>query len=63
MRSVRFRLFFLLLLAGDIRRADSLLVLAWLTYMRHLKGSSPYLFSLAVRTNPLDTAASALIRS
>lgn len=39
-------------LTGDMERAYSLLSLHWLSYMRHLKGAYPYLFSLALRTNP-----------
>ena len=44
-------------LAGDIKRAYALLIAEWLDYMKHLKTSYPYLFSLAVRTNPFDPAA------
>lgn len=49
-------------LAGDIKRAYSLLVLEWLAYMRHLKTSYPYLFSLAIRTNPFDPNATPEVR-
>jgi hypothetical protein len=35
-----------------------LLVTEWLSYMRHLSDSYPYLFSLAMRTNPFDPQAS-----
>lgn len=45
-------------LAQDLRRAFHLLVLEWLAYMRHLKHDYPYLFSLAMRTNPFDAEAS-----
>ena len=45
-------------LALDLRRAFQLLVLEWLAYMRHLKHDYPYLFSLAMRTNPFDAEAS-----
>ncbi|HZK11762.1 MAG TPA: hypothetical protein VFD10_05360 [Atribacterota bacterium] len=45
-------------LAGDIKRAYHLLIVEWLYYMKHLKANYPYLFSLAVRTNPFDTNAS-----
>ncbi|MBN1803977.1 MAG: hypothetical protein JW837_01880 [Sedimentisphaerales bacterium] len=45
-------------LAGDIKRAYKLLVREWLSHMEHLKNGYPYLFSLAVRTNPFDPAAS-----
>ena len=48
-------------LAQDLRRAFQLLVLEWLAYMRHLKQDYPYLFSLAIRTNPFDTEASPII--
>jgi len=41
-------------LAGDIKRAYVSLISQWLGYMKHLKYDYPYLFSLAVRTNPLD---------
>ena len=44
-------------LAGDIRRVNVLLSLEWLAYMQHLQEDYPYLFSLAVRTNPFDPDA------
>lgn len=44
-------------LSGDITRAYRLLVAEWLDYMLHLKANYPYLFSLAMRTNPFDTDA------
>jgi hypothetical protein len=49
-------------LAGDIKRVYTQLVIAWLDYMKHLKGSYPYLFSLAMRTNPFDQTASPIVR-
>ena len=45
-------------LAGDIQRAYVRIIGEWLLYMEHLQGKYPYLFSLAVRTNPFDPAAS-----
>jgi hypothetical protein len=48
-------------LAGDIRRAYVLLVQHWLDYMKHLKDNYPYLFSLAMRTNPFDQTASPIV--
>ena len=45
-------------LGGDIKRSYSLLISEWLDYMKHLKYNYPYLFSLAIRTNPLDQSAS-----
>jgi len=49
-------------LSGDIRRAHRLLVREWLSHMEHLKVDYPYLFSLAVRTNPFDPNASAEVQ-
>lgn len=49
-------------LAGDIKRAHSLLVHKWLDYMKHLKDNCPYLFSLAMRTNPFDSEASPIVK-
>ena len=45
-------------IAGDIKRAYELLTLEWLAYMKRLQKDYPYLFSLAVRTNPFDPGAS-----
>lgn len=44
-------------LSVDIKRAFTHLLRQWLVYMQHLKNDYPYLFSLAVRTNPLDPDA------
>jgi len=49
-------------LAGDIKRAYVLLVSEWLDYMKHLKNNYPYLFSLAMRTNPFDQEASPIVK-
>ncbi len=49
-------------LSGDIKRAYALLVREWLSHMEHLKSDYPYLFSLAVRTNPFDPEASVEVR-
>lgn len=48
-------------LSGDIRRAYVLLIIEWLAYLKHLKNEYPYLFSLAIRTNPFDPNAKAEI--
>jgi hypothetical protein len=45
-------------LAGDMTRAYELLAAEWLSYMEHLQANYPYLFSLALRTNPFDPNAS-----
>jgi hypothetical protein len=49
-------------LTGDLQRVYILLIGAWLDYMQHLKDHYPYLFSLAVRTNPFDPQASVEIK-
>jgi len=49
-------------LSGDLNRAYGLMIMEWLTYMRHLKMHYPYLFSLAMRTNPFDAHASVIVR-
>jgi hypothetical protein len=48
-------------LSGDLTRVYSQLVIEWLTYMQHLKKNYPYLFSLAMRTNPFDEDASVIV--
>ena len=49
-------------LSNDIKRAYVKLISEWLRYMRHLQIQYPYLFSLAVRTNPFDPEASVIIQ-
>jgi hypothetical protein len=49
-------------LSGDINRVYGLLIREWLVYMKHLKENYPYLFSLAMRTNPFDTNASPVVK-
>jgi len=49
-------------LGGDIKRVYILLVRQWLDYMEYLKNNYPYLFSLAMRTNPFDRKASVTVR-
>jgi hypothetical protein len=49
-------------LSGDIKRAYISLVSEWVIYMKHLKVDYPYLFSLAVRTNPFNPDASPEVR-
>jgi hypothetical protein len=46
----------------DIKRVYQLLVREWLSHMEHLKSDYPYLFSLAVRTNPFNPEASAEVK-
>jgi hypothetical protein len=49
-------------LAGDMKRAYHKLLVQWLDYMKHLKHDYPYLFSLAMRTNPFDKNASVEVK-
>jgi len=48
-------------LAGDTKRVYHQLILQWLDYMGHLKSDYPYLFSLAIRTNPFDADAKVIV--
>jgi hypothetical protein len=48
-------------IANDIRRAYVHLTSEWLDYMNHLRIKYPYLFSLAMRTNPFNPSATAEI--
>lgn len=50
-------------LTNDSKRAYSLATREWLNYLNHLKDNYPYLFSLAVRTNPFNPEAVPEIRS
>ncbi len=49
-------------LTGDINRAYTQLLSGWLSYMEHMKEDYPYLFSLALRTNPMDAHASPIVK-
>lgn len=44
-------------LVGDVRRAFGMLLREWLAYMQHLQEAYPYMYSLAVRMNPLRADA------
>ncbi len=48
-------------LSGDIDRVYCRLLKGWISYMEHLKEDYPYLFSLAVRTNPYNIDASPIV--
>jgi len=48
-------------LSGDIKRAYAAVAFQWLLYMRHLRKEYPYLFSLAMRTNPFNPEASPVV--
>jgi len=49
-------------ISGDIKRVYGMLVDQWLDYMRYLKVNYPYLFSLAMRTNPFDQGATPVVK-
>jgi voltage-gated potassium channel len=49
-------------LVTDTERVYRPLALQWLDSMEHLKEHHPYLFSLAMRTNPFDEEASVVVR-
>jgi hypothetical protein len=48
-------------LSGDMQRVYVMLVHQWLDYMRYLKDNYPYIFSLAMRTNPFDKNATPIV--
>lgn len=47
---------------GDLVRVYRNISLQWVDYMKYLKKNYPYLFSLAMRTNPFDQEASVIVR-
>jgi hypothetical protein len=49
-------------ITGDMIRVYHLLVREWLNYMEYLKVNYPYLFSLAMRTNPFNHQASPIVK-
>ena len=49
-------------LLGDMKRAYKAVIFEWIEYTRHLKSEYPYLFSLAMRTNPFNLNASIYVR-
>ena len=50
-------------LASDAKRVYILLGEQWITHMHYLKKHYPYLFSLALRTNPFNVHASPVVTS
>ena len=49
-------------LAVDVTRAYTLLTRHWISYLEYMKTAYPFLFSLALRTNPFVKSPSAIIR-
>ena len=48
-------------LMDDVKRSYEFLVREWISYLAYLRREYPYLFSLAVRTNPFDREASVVV--
>jgi len=48
-------------LAGDVNRVYGQLVRQWFDYLAHLRSEYPFLYSLALRTNPFDPNASVVV--
>jgi hypothetical protein len=46
----------------DMHRAYMHVIKEWISYMKHLKKDYPYLFSVAVRTNPFNPEADIIVR-
>jgi hypothetical protein len=46
----------------DTERAYNIMIYEWVEYMEYLMKNYPYLFSLAIRTNPFDSEASVEIK-
>jgi hypothetical protein len=49
-------------ISTDMKRAYLALVTGWISYIFYLKQNYPYLFSLALRTNPFDKNASVIVK-
>jgi len=49
-------------IASDIERVYGLVIYEWLAYMKHLQSDYPYLFSLAIRTNPFNDHSSPIVK-
>ena len=47
---------------GDLVRVYRNISIQWVDYMKYLRKNYPYLFSLAIRTNPFDQEASVIVR-
>jgi hypothetical protein len=49
-------------LNGDMKRVYRAVVFEWIEYVKHLRTSYPYLFSLAMRTNPFNPNSSIYVQ-
>lgn len=50
-------------LAVDINRAYQSIIREWIFYMNHIRQEYPFLYSLAVRSNPFNSSSSAVIEN
>lgn len=48
-------------LSKDMTRVYNNLIVLWLSYLLHIKNEYPFLYSLAIRSNPFDSSASVII--
>jgi hypothetical protein len=48
-------------IGNDVRRVYSLLTVEWLFYCQHLQTAYPYIFSIVVRTHPLQETPCAVV--
>ena len=48
-------------LSKDISRVYNSILVLWLSYLFHIKSEYPFLYSLAIRSNPFDSSASVII--
>lgn len=48
-------------IAGDVKRAYSHLTVEWLLYCQHLQTAYPFIFSIVVRTHPLQAKPCAIV--
>jgi len=48
-------------LSGDVERAYGRVLREWLAYMNHLRKDYPYLYSLAIRLNPMASEPSPIV--
>jgi len=49
-------------ISGDMTRSYKHMIPVWISYLEYLKNNYPYLFSLAVRTNPFTEIEDAIVR-
>jgi len=48
-------------ISKDISRVYNSILVLWLSYLFHIKSEYPFLYSLAIRSNPFDSSATVII--